>query len=111
MGGEAGSPDDDPEAFDRKVAEVLTAEAGMLRDTSRRLLATRSVSIQRPAGVINASLRSPHWWRPGVLRTWAARHDGGTSSGVVPLGRTMDEPSVLGEITLQLAVKIAWLEE
>jgi len=101
----------DPEAFDRKVAEVLDAEAGMLGDKSERLLATGSVSIDRPAGMLNASLRPPRWWRPGVFRQWAVREDGATSSGVVPLGRAMDATSVLSEITLQLAVSVAWLDE
>jgi hypothetical protein len=108
---DAGDQADDPEAFDRKVGEVLDAEAGMLSGKSERLLATGSVSIDRPAGTLNASLRPPRWWRPGVFRHWAAREDGATSSGVVPLGRTMDATSVLSEITLQLAVGVAWLDE
>jgi len=108
---DAGGGADEPEAFDRKVAEVLDAEAGLLSEKSERLLATGSVSIERPAGVLTASLRSPRWWRPGVFRQWAVREDGATSSGVVPLGRAMDATSVLGEITLQLAVSVAWLDE
>ena len=108
---DAGDPDDDPGAFDRKVAEVLDAEAGMLGEKSERLLATGSVSIERPAGVLHASLRPPRWWRPGVFRQQAVREDGATSSGVVPLGRTMDATFLLSEITLQLAVTVAWLDE
>jgi hypothetical protein len=100
-----------PGAFDRKVAEVLEAEAGMLSEKSERLLATGSVRIERPAGVLNASLRPPRWWRAGVFRQSAAREDGATSSGVVPLGRTMDATFLLSEITLQLAVCVAWLDE
>jgi hypothetical protein len=106
-----GDRADEPEAFDRKVAEVLDAEAEMLSEKSGRLLATGSVSIRRPAGVLNASLRPPRWWRPGIFRQWAVREDSATSSGVVPLGRTMDATSVLSEITLQLAVSVAWLDE
>jgi hypothetical protein len=106
-----GGPADGPEAFDRKVAEVLEAEAGMLSEKSERLLATGSVRIERPAGVLNASLRPPRWWRAGVFRQSAVRGDGAASSGVVPLGRTMDETFVLSEITLQLAVIVAWLDE
>jgi hypothetical protein len=102
---------DDPDAFDRKVAEVLDAEAGMLREKSDLLLATGSARIGRPAGTLNASLRFPRWWRPGVFRQWAVREDGATSSGVVPLGRTTDASSVLSEITPQLAVSVAWLDE
>jgi len=59
-----GDPADEPGAFDRKVAEVLDAEAEMLGEKSERLLATGSVSIERPAGVLTASLRPPRWWRP-----------------------------------------------
>jgi hypothetical protein len=106
-----GGPADGPEAFDRKVAEVLDAEAGMLGEQSERLLVTGSVRIERPAGVLNASLRRPRWWRAGVFRQSAVREDGAASSGVVPLGRTMDEAFVLSEITLQLAVSVAWLDE
>jgi hypothetical protein len=108
---DAGGWADDPEAFDRKVAEVLDAEAGMLREESERLLATGSVSIERPAGVLNASLRPPRWWRPGAFREWGVRQDGQTSSSVVPLGRRTDAASVLSEVTLQLAVGVAWLDE
>lgn len=107
----AGDQADDPEAFDRKVGEVLDAEAGMLREKSDLLLATGSARIERPAGTLKASLRPPRWWRPGVFRQWAVREDGATSSGVVPLGRTMDATSVLSEITLQLAVSVAWVDE
>jgi hypothetical protein len=64
----SGDQADDPDAFDRKVAEALDAEAGMLREKSDLLLATGS-------------------------------------------GRTMDATSVLSEITLQLAVSVAWLDE
>jgi len=38
---DAGDRADDPQAFDRKVAEVLDAEAGMLREKSELLLANR----------------------------------------------------------------------
>ena len=108
---EAGEQGDAPDAFDRKVGGVLDAEAGMLREKSELLLATGSVSIDRPAGVLKASLRPPRWWRPGVFRDWAVREDGATSSRVVPLGRTVDTASVLSQITLQLAVGVAWLDE
>lgn len=107
----AGDEGDDPDAFDRKVAKVLDAEAGMLRKKSELLLATGSVSIDRPAGVLKASVRPPRWWRRGIFREWAVREDGATSSGVVPLGRITDTASVLSEITLQLAVNVAWLDE
>jgi hypothetical protein len=111
MRDDADDRDDEPGAFDRKVSEVLDAEAGMLDEKSERLLATGSVSIERPAGVLHASVRAPRWWRPGVFRHQAVREDGATSSGVVPLGRTMDETFVLTQITLQLAVSVAWLDE
>ena len=93
-----GGPADGPEAFDRKVAEVLEAEAGMLSEKSERLLVTGSVMIERPAGVLNASLRPPRWWRAGVFRQSAVREDGAAYRGVVPLGRTMDETFGLGPL-------------
>ena len=108
---DTGDRGDAPDTFDRKVGEVLDADAGMLREKSELLLTTGSVSIDRPAGVLKASLRPPRWWRPGVFRDRAVREDGATSSGVVPLGRTMDTASVLSQITLQLAVGVAWLDE
>jgi|HubBroStandDraft_3_1064219.scaffolds.fasta_scaffold295416_2 hypothetical protein len=111
MPDDAGDLADEPGAFDRRVAEVLGAEAGMLDEKSERLVATGTVSIERPAGVINASLRRPRWWRPGVFRQQTVREDGATTSGVVPLGRTMDATFLLREITLQLAVSVAWLDE
>ena len=111
MRDDASGRADEPETFDHKVAEVLDAEAGLLRHKSEQLLATGSVSIERPAGVLKAALRPPRLWRPGVFQDCAVREDGGTSSGVVPLGRTMDVTSVLSQITLQLAVGIAWLDE
>jgi len=108
---DAADPADEPGAFDRKVAEVLEVEAGMLHEKSERLLATGSVSVERPAGMLNASLRPPRWWRPGVLRERAVREDDHTLTSVVPLGRRMDAASVLSQITLQLAVSVAWLDE
>ena len=45
-----------------------------------------------------------------TLRGLAVREDGATSSGVVPLGRTMDTASAPSQITLQLAVGVAgWM--
>ncbi len=85
MRDDAGDQADNPEAFDRKVAEVLGAEAGMLREKSDLLLATGSARIERPAGTLRASLRPPRWWRPGVLREWAVREDGATSSLIGPV--------------------------
>jgi hypothetical protein len=108
---DAGDRDDEPGDFDRKVSEVLDAEAGMLDEKSERLLVTGSVSIERPAGVVHASLRAPRWWRPGVFRYQAVRDDDATSSGVVPLGRTMDAAFLRTQITLQLAFSVAWLDE
>ena len=108
---DTGSQGDESGAFDRKVAEVLDAEADMIREKSESLLAAGTVTIERPAGMLNASVRLPRWWRPGVFREQAVRYDGHTSSGTVPLGRAMDAASVLSEITLQLAVSVAWLDE
>jgi hypothetical protein len=108
---DAAGEADDPEAFDRKVAEVYNAEAGMLHEKSDLLMVTGSAEIKRPAGMLRASLRPPRWWRHGVLREWAVRQDDATLSSVTPLGRTTDAKSVLSQIMLQLAVSVAWLDE
>lgn len=102
---------EDADAFERKVSAVFDTEAEMLRAKSELLLATGSISIDRPAGVLTASLRSPRRWQNGIFRASAVKEDGSTTSGFVPLSRTMDAASVLGEITLQLAVNVAWLDE
>jgi hypothetical protein len=108
---DTGSPGDESDAFDRKVAAVLDADADLIREKSERLLAAGTITIERPAGTLRASLRPPRWWRPGVFRDQAVRHDGHASSGVVPLGRTMDTASLLSQVRLQLAVSVAWLDE
>jgi len=108
---ETGSPGDESAAFDRKVAKVLDTEADMIREKSEHLMAAGTVTIERPGGMLNAELRLPRWWRPGVFRDQATHCDGRTSSGVIPLDRTMDAATVLSEITLQLAVSVAWLDE
>lgn len=111
--------EDDPEdeadwsedEFDRHVSEVLDSEADFLREQARSLLATGSILITRPRGTLRAWLRVPRWWRRGVLRTEAARMDGGGGGSISQLGRTMDATALVGEITLRLAVEFAWLDE
>jgi hypothetical protein len=101
--------DDD---FDRRVGQVLDEQAGLLREQTDLLIATGSISVQRPTGVLTAHLRPPAWWRPGELevRTVTADRSG---SGRIPLSRAAyrDHTRLRGEIRLQLAVHLAWLEE
>jgi hypothetical protein len=101
---------DDP--FDRHVGKVLDEEAELLREQSDLLIATGSISLQRPTGVLTGHLRPPSWRRRGELevRTVAA---GSSGSARIPLSHAeyRDHARLHSEIRLQLAVQLAWLEE
>jgi hypothetical protein len=61
----------DADAFDRRVGEVLEEEAALLREQADLLIATGSISIERPTGVLTAHLRPPPGggrvsWRPAA---------------------------------------------
>jgi hypothetical protein len=104
---DAREPDTD-EAFDRRVGDVLESEAEMLRDSADALMDRGSISIARPGVLVRARLRLPRSWRAGVLEVCADYTGGRSSHGVIPLGlRPRDPASLLGEITLQLAVALA----
>jgi hypothetical protein len=91
---------------------VLDAEASLLRESSEQLLAQGSVSIARSTAVVRATLRTPSRWQPGVIHTSAERADGSVSArSLMPLPAKMEPASILGEITLQLAIALASLEE
>jgi hypothetical protein len=100
------------DAFDRHVGEVLEQEAGLLREQTDLLIATGSISVQRPTGVLTAHLRPPTWWRRGELEVRAATA-GSSGSACIPLSRAAyrDHTGLRGEIRLQLAVQLAWLAE
>jgi len=109
----AANERDVEDAFDRRVGGILDSEAGLLRQQARLLLATGSTSIERPGGVLSASLRRPGRLRGGALDMAAVTADGsGSATGHMPLARGYrDEAGLLSEITLQLAVHLAWLDD
>jgi hypothetical protein len=102
----------DPDAFDRRVGEVLDEEAGLLGEQSDLLIAAGSISVERPTGVLTAHLNPPTCWRQGELeiRTVTAGRSG---SARIPLSRAAyrDHTGLRGEIRLQIAVQLAWLEQ
>jgi hypothetical protein len=102
----------DADAFDRRVGQVLDEEAGLLGEQSDLLIAAGSISVDRPTGVLTAHLKPPTWWRQGELeiRTVTAGRSG---SGRIPLSRAAyrDRTGLRGEIRLQIAVQLAWLEQ
>jgi hypothetical protein len=108
----ADEPDVD-DAFDRRVGGVLDSEAGLLRQQAELLLSAHSVSIERPGGVLTARLRRPGRLRGGTLDIATRVTDGSASGGGhLPLGRAhRGDDALLSEITLQLAVHLAWLDD
>jgi hypothetical protein len=108
--------------FDRRVNAVLDAEAGLLQEQAELLLATGSISIKRPAGVVTIQLKGPAWRRTDVL-TARRRHlidldavsaDGsGRRAGAhgPMVAKPGDRDALVREITLTLAVHLAWLDE
>jgi hypothetical protein len=101
------------DAFDRRVGGLLDSEAGLLRQQAELLLSMGSTSIERPGGVLTASLRRPGRLRGGALDIATRATDGSASGGGhLPLGRAhRDDDALLSEITLQLAVHLASLED
>ena len=96
----------------RQVTPVLDAEANLVRESSELLLAQGAVSIARSAAVVGATLRTPSRWQPGAIHTSAERADGSVSArSLMPLPAQMEPTSILSEITLQLAIALASLEE
>jgi hypothetical protein len=106
-------PDGADDAFDRRVGFLLDSEAGLLREQAGLLLSARSISIERPGGVLTARLRRPGRLRRGALDIATRATDGSASgTGHLPLGRAhRDDDALLSEITLQLAVHLASLED
>jgi len=106
-------PDDVDDAFDRRVGFLLDSEADLLRQQAELLLSTRSISIERPSGVLTARLRRPGRLRGGALDIATRATDGSASgTGHLPLGRPhRDDDVLLSDITLQLAVHLAALED
>lgn len=109
------------DSFDRRWSQVLDAEADLLRGYAERLLASGSISIERPAGVVTARFRGPVWRHRGLL-TWrrrpelsidavqadSSRHAGAHGPMV---SKYRDYANLIDEIMLDLAVHLVWLEE
>lgn len=108
---EDGEPETD-DAFDRRVGAVLESEAELLRERSEQLIATGWISIDRPRGVVTARLRPPRWWRRGQLAV-SAETEGSADVALIPVNRAAyrDRDGLRAEITLQLAVQLAGLDE
>jgi hypothetical protein len=118
---QGGEPDSgDP--FDRRVGSILGEEADLLCELAESLLVAGAISIERPAGVVTARFRRPAWRQAGFL-TWHRRprldieampvDDSGRRSwerGPM-VTKYRDRAGVLEEITLKLAIYLAWLED
>jgi hypothetical protein len=118
QGGELDSED----AFDRRVSDILDAEADLLREHAERLIADGSISIEQPAGMVTARFRGPVWryhgggaWhrRPGLDIEAIPADDSGRQAGghgpmVSKYGHRAD---LIREIMSALALYFAWLED
>jgi hypothetical protein len=107
--------------FDRRVGSILDEEADLLGEQAELLLASRSISIERPAGMVTVQLKGPVWRSRGAL-TWKRRYvidldavpaDRSRSAGAhgPMVAKPHDRAALIDEIMLDLAVHLAWLEE
>jgi hypothetical protein len=113
---------EDGDAFDRRRAHLLDVEAELLRDQAERLIATGSISIQRPDGMVAARLRRTVWRYRGGGR-WHRRplldiegkpadDSGRRASRHGPMvAKYRDRANLLSEIIMQLSIYLAWLED
>jgi hypothetical protein len=110
------------DAFDRRRAHLLDVEAELLRDEAERLIATGSISIQRPDGMVTARFRRPVWryhgggaWhrRPSLdIEGIPADDSGRRASRHGPMvAKYRDRANLLSEIIMQLSLYLAWLED
>lgn len=110
------------DAFDRRRAHLLDAEAELLRDQAERLIAAGSISIQRPDGMVTARFRGPVWRYHGGgawhRRPWLdiegipADDSGRRASAHGPMvAKYRDRANVLNEIIMKLSIYLAWLED
>ena len=122
--GDHGSPGDEQDAedqFDRRVSDILDAEADQLHRYAEQLLTTGVISFERRTGKMTARFSRPAWRRHGflawhrrpVLEIESAATDG--SSGSTWHGPMVtnyrDRSDMIDEIVLQLAFQLAELEE
>jgi hypothetical protein len=113
---------DEQDPFDRRVSEVLAAEESDLGEYAERLIATGSLSIERPSGTVTAQFRGPAaryrgvltWqWRPELSIVAATAGDEPRRSGArgPTAARYRDRAGLIDEIVLTLAMQIAWLDD
>jgi hypothetical protein len=110
------------DALDRRRSELLEQEAEQLRDYAERLIASGSLSIQRPRGTVSAHFRGPVWryhgggvWhrRPelaieGIPADNSGRH---ASANGPMVSKYRDRANLVWEISSQLSIYLAWLED
>jgi hypothetical protein len=116
-----GDEPDSADAFDRRRSDLLNAEANLLREHAERLIATGSLSIERPAGTVTARLRGPVWryhgggaWhrRPGLdIEAIPADDSGRRAWSHGPMvAKYRDRANLINEITFTLSLYLAWLD-
>lgn len=110
------------DAFDRRWSHMLDAEADLLRGYAERLVATGSLSIERPAGAVTARFWGPVW-RYRSLLTWhrrpeleivavPAHRSGWSRAGPGPMvSKYRDRANLIHEIMVQLALQLTRLDE
>jgi hypothetical protein len=115
---ERGSGD----VFDRRWSNLLDTEADLLREQAMILIETGALSIERPAGTVTAQFSPPAWRQHGTL-AWHRRPgldieakpagDSGRRAGAhgPMVSKYGDRANLIKEVTLTLAVHLAWLEE
>jgi hypothetical protein len=110
------------DAFDLRWSDVLDAQADLLREKAELLLATGAVSIERPAGVVTAQFRPARWRQRGVvtcrrrpelvIEAMSSDDSGRRAAADGPtVAKYGDRAALIREITLGLAIHLAWLDE
>jgi hypothetical protein len=103
------------------VGSILDEEAALLGDQAELLLASGSIAVERPAGVVTVRLKGPVWRSRGAL-TWKRRYvidldvvpaDRSRSAGVhgSMVAKPRDRAALIDEIVLDLVIHLAWLED
>jgi hypothetical protein len=120
-----GDEPDSGDAFDRRWSDLLDAEADLLREHAERLIATGSISVKRPAGMVTARFRGPAWryhgraaWprrprRPRLdIEAIRADDSGRRAWSHGPMvAKYRDRTNLINEIMLTLSLYLAWLDD
>jgi hypothetical protein len=117
-----GDEPDSGDAFDRRWSDLLDAEADLLHEHAERLIATGSISVERPAGMVTARFRGPVWRyhggaalhrRPRLdIEAIRADDSGGCASSHGPMvAKYRDRTNLINEIMLTLSLYLAWLDD